>query len=153
MLTLENIEQVKTYVGSDIGTSSWFEVTQDVVNSFADVTKDHQFIHIDTEKAQLTPFGGTIAHGFLSLSMLSHFAADGCGLSIGNAQMSINYGFDKVRFVHPVKVGSRIRGHSSLIAVEEKKTGDVLLRLNVSVEIENVKKPALIAQWLILVVV
>jgi len=120
---------------------------QDRINVFADVTEDHQFIHIDEAAAQKTPFGGTIAHGFLTLSMLSKFS-EGSGLVIEGTKMGVNYGFEKVRFLAPVPSGSRIRGRFSLKDVVEKKPGQFLLTYEVSVDIEGQDKPALIADWL-----
>ena len=139
-------------VGEESGVSGWFEVTQADVNQFADVTRDHQFIHIDPEKAAQTPFGGTIAHGFLSLSMLSHFAEDGCGIWVEGATMGVNYGFDKVRFIHPVRVGAKIRGRAKLISVAEKSPGQFLFKQAVTVEVDGIDKPALIAEWLTMAV-
>ncbi len=146
-------ETLQSAVGEEIGVSDWHTITQEDVNTFADVTLDHQFIHIDQEKAAQTPFGGTIAHGFLSLSMLSHFAENGCGVGLENAKMGINYGFDKVRFIHPVRVGSRIRGRSLLMSAEEKSPGQFLLRKGFTVEIEGVDKPALMSEWLVMQVI
>lgn len=142
---------IESMVGHEIGVSDWFEVTQENVNMFADVTKDHQFIHIDPERAAQTPFGGTIAHGFYTLSMLSHFSENGCGVNLEGATMSVNYGCDKMRFIHPVRVGSRIRGRSVLSGVEQKKPGQFLFASTITVDIEGVDKPALIAQWLTMV--
>ena len=150
LLTQDTIESV---VGQEIGVSDWFEITQENVNMFADVTKDHQFIHIDPERAAQTPFGGTVAHGFYTLSMLSHFAENGCGVSLEGATMSVNYGCDKMRFIQPVRVGSRIRGRSLLSAAEQKKPGQFLFSSTITVEIEGVDKPALIAEWLSMVMV
>ena len=138
-------------VGKEIGVSDWFEVSQDRIDIFADVTNDHQFIHVDPQAAKETPFGGTIAHGFLSLSMLSYFANDGFSVSIENAKMGMNYGLDKVRFLQPVAVGSRIRGRGVLKSVVEKNPEQYLFKINVTVEIESTDKPALIAQWLVMV--
>jgi len=153
MLKMLTKETMQDGVGKEIGVSDWFEVTQQDVNTFADVTRDQQFIHIDPVKAAASPFGGTIAHGFLSLSMLSHFAGNGCGVWIENATMGVNYGFDKVRFINPVRVGSKIRGRSTLISAIEKKPGQFLFKQEVTVEIEGVDKPALIAEWLTMAVV
>ncbi|MEM1021628.1 MAG: MaoC family dehydratase, partial [Pseudomonadota bacterium] len=100
---------LQSYVGKETGLSDWIEITQPDVNAFADVTRDHQFIHVDVEKAKESPFGGTIAHGFLTLSLLSGFA-DGTTLALDGAKMGVNYGLEKVRFLAPVKVGKRIRG-------------------------------------------
>ena len=153
MLKILTKETMQAAVGKETGVSVWFEVTQENVNTFADVTRDHQFIHIDPEKAAKTPFGGTIAHGFLSLSMLSHFAEHGCGVWIENASMGVNYGFDKVRFINPVRVGSKIRGRAKLISAVEKSSGQFLFKQEVTVEIEGIAKPALIAEWLTMAVV
>ena len=152
MKVFSNITELSESIGLDIGSSDWFLVTQEQVNAFANVTGDSQFIHIDPEKASLTPFEGTIAHGFLSLSMLSYFANNGCGVTIADARLFINYGFDQIRFVHPVRVGAKIRAHSKLLSVDEKKTGEILLKLHVNVEIESIEKPALIADWLVMIV-
>jgi len=134
-------------IGTEIGVSDWAVMDQDRINVFADVTEDHQFIHIDEAAAQKTPFGGTIAHGFLTLSMLSKFS-EGSGLVIEGTKMGVNYGFEKVRFLAPVPSGSRIRGRFSLKDVVEKKPGQFLLTYEVSVDIEGQDKPALIADWL-----
>lgn len=140
-------------IGSEIGTSDWFDVTQEDVNTFADVTRDHQFIHIDEEKAAKTPFGGTIAHGFYTLSLMSHFSENGCGISVEGAKMGVNYGSDKIRFLQPVRIGSRIRGKAILMSVIEKKPGQFLFKSNMTVEIEGSDTPALIAEWLTMVIV
>ncbi len=139
-------------VGTDEGTGEWFEVTQDQVNQFADVTHDHQFIHIDPEAAAKTPFGGTIAHGFLTLSMLTHLAAGASASKPDPAKyegilMGINYGFNKVRFVSPVKVGARIRARAVTSNVELKGNMVEVTR-NFTVEIEGEEKPGLVAEWL-----
>ena len=152
MSKLVTKENMHDEVGKETGVSSWFEITQDDVNTFADVTRDHQFIHVDPEKAAQTPFGGPIAHGFLSLSMLSYFAGDGCGISLEDAKMGVNYGCDKIRFLSPVRVGSRIRGRAKLLSVDEKKPGQFLFKQEYTVEIEGVEKPALVAEWLALIV-
>ena len=120
---------------------------QNRINVFADVTEDHQFIHVNEEAAKLTPFGGTIAHGFLTLSMLSKFS-EGSGLVIEGVKMGVNYGFEKVRFLAPVPSGSKIRGRFNLKDAVEKKPGQFLLTYEVTVDIEGQDKPALIADWL-----
>jgi acyl dehydratase len=138
--------------GKEEGTGDWFEVTQERINEFADVTLDHQFIHIDPERAKATPFGGTIAHGFLTLSLLTHLAK---GTNDPNADparyegvvMGVNYGFDKVRFINPVKAGSRIRAHAKLTKVVQKGNAIDTTR-TFTVEIEGEDKPALIADWI-----
>ncbi len=134
-------------VGTDLGVSDWIKIEQDRVNQFADVTEDHQFIHVNPEMAKMTPFGGPIAHGFLTLSLLSKFSEQG-GLLIEGVKMGVNYGFEKVRFLAPVKVGKNVRGHFKLKAAEEKRPGQFLLTYEVTVEIEGEDKPALIADWL-----
>jgi len=140
-------ETVGDYVGKLIGTSDWVMIDQERINLFADVTEDHQFIHIDPEAAAKTPFGTTIAHGFLSLSMLSHLAS-GSVLVLEGVKMGINYGFDKVRFVNPVKSGQRIRGHFTLMKADSKIPGQWAFKYAVKVEIEGEEKPALVAEWL-----
>lgn len=139
--------ELKGLIGTEIGTSEWITVDQDRINVFADVTEDHQFIHLDAEKAKKTPFGGTIAHGFLTLSLLSKFS-EGAGLVIEGVQMGVNYGFEKVRFLAPVPSGSKVRGRFTLKEAIEKKPGQHLLTYEVTVDIEGQEKPALIADWL-----
>ena len=134
-------------VGTDLGTSDWITIEQDRVNQFADVTEDHQYIHIDPEAAKDSPFGGPIAHGFLTLSLLSKFSEQG-SIAIEGVNMGVNYGFEKLRFLAPVKVGKRVRGHFKLKAADEKRPGQFLLTYEVTVEIEGEEKPALIADWL-----
>ena len=134
-------------IGTEIGVSDWIKVDQDRINVFADVTEDHQFIHINEDAAKMTPFGGTIAHGFLTLSLLSKFS-EGAGLVIEGVKMGVNYGFEKVRFLAPVPSGSNVRGKFTLKDAVEKKPGQFLLTYEVTVEIEGADKPALIADWL-----
>jgi acyl dehydratase len=134
-------------VGETIGTSRWFVMDQSRINQFADCTEDHQFIHVDPEAAKATPFGGTIAHGFLTLSMLSAMVDD--AVAKPAVQMSVNYGFDKVRFLSPVKSGKRICGHVKLVELAEKRPGQWQQTLEVTVEIEAEEKPALIAHWIV----
>lgn len=142
-----NRNNMEESVGADMGTTDWLLVEQDRINAFAECTEDHQFIHVDPERAAHTPFGSTIAHGFLSLSLLSHFAGS-LGCSFENTVMGINYGFDKVRFLAPVKVNSRVRGRARLLDVQEKRPGRFLVKQEVTIEIEGEKTPALIAEWL-----
>ena len=132
-------------VGETIGTSPWFAIGQDRIDQFADTTEDHQFIHVDPEAAKATPFGQTIAHGFLTLSMLAPMMA---ALDQPAVKMSVNYGFDKVRFLSPVKSGKRIRGHIKLLDLSEKRPGQWQQTVEVTVEIEGEDKPALIAEWI-----
>ena len=140
-------EDLQATVGTDLGVSDWITIEQDRVNQFADVTEDHQFIHVNPEMAKMTPFGGPIAHGFLTLSLLSKFSEQG-GLVIEGVKMGVNYGFEKVRFLAPVKVGKKVRGHFKLKAADEKRPGQYLLTYEITVEIEGEEKPALVADWL-----
>ena len=143
---------LSSLIGQDQEPSSWLEITQERVNRFADATNDHQFIHVDVEKASKTPFGGPIAHGFLTLSLLPFLTADN-SKKIEGQVMRINYGSDKVRFLHPVRVGSRIRAHQMVLEVSEKNPGQWLVKTRVTVEIENQSKPALVAEFLALMIV
>src|SRR6185369_5655350 len=120
-------------VGNDEGTGEWFEVTQDQVNQFADVTHDHQFIHVDPERAAASPFGGTIAHGFLTLSLLSAMNYNGLP-KVREQTMGINYGFENVRFLSPVKSGARIRGHFVLAEARFRGAGMLMTTYEVSIE-------------------
>ena len=145
-------ELFQANVGNDEGTGEWFEVTQAQIDQFADVTHDHQFIHVDPERAAATPFGTTIAHGFLTLSMLTHLSAGASAAAPNPAKyegvlMGINYGFNKVRFVSPVKVGSRIRARAVTANVELKGTMVEVTR-SFTIEIEGEDKPAVVADWL-----
>lgn len=146
MKTVKSSE-LAALIGTEIGVSDWAVMDQNRINVFADVTEDHQFIHVNEETAKLTPFGGTIAHGFLTLSMLSKFS-EGSGLVIEGIKMGVNYGFEKVRFLAPVPSGSKIRGRFNLKDAVEKKPGQFLLTYEVTVDIEGQDKPALIADWL-----
>ena len=132
--------------------SSWFAMDQERIDAFAEATEDRQFIHVDADAAAQTPFGGTIAHGFLTLSMLSRMAAEATLLP-DTLKMAVNYGFDRVRFLAPVRSGARIRGRFVLDSVDEKAPGQLLMRHSVTVEIEDEDKPALTAQWLGLMVI
>ena len=146
MIGLVPAEKLIEYVGQEIGTSDWFEVDQDRIDMFADATLDHQFIHIDSEKA--TPlFGSTIAHGFLSLSLVPHLTSQAV-LAPENLKMVFNYGLDKVRFINPVNVGSKVRTHSKCVSVDDKGDGRYLMKTEVTMEIEGVEKPAYIAETL-----
>jgi acyl dehydratase len=139
-------------VGSELGVSDWFLVDQERVNRFADVTLDHQFVHVDVERAKQTPFGGTIAHGFLTLALLVPLCLDFIPV-IEKRKLIVNYGFDKVRFAAPVRVGKRIRAKTKLASVDERKPGNVIIKTDVTVEIENEDKPAVVAEWLSLHVI
>lgn len=134
--------------GSFEATSSWIRIDQMMIDAFAEITGDRQFIHVDRSRAAAeTPFGGTIAHGFLTMSLLSAMAYEALPAP-AEAAMSINYGFDKVRFLSPVLAGSRVRGHFKLSELSERKPGEMLSRYSVTVEIEGSDKPALAAEWL-----
>ena len=141
-----DLNALKAKVGETIGTSAWFLLDQDRINRFADTTEDHQFIHVDPEAARATPFGGTIAHGFLTLSMLSAMMAT--ALEKPTVQMSVNYGFNKVRFLSPVKSGKRVRGHFKLLELAEKRPGQWQQTIEYTLEIEGEDKPALMAEWI-----
>ena len=141
--------ELQSLIGTEIGTSEWLEIDQGRIDTFAEVTEDRQFIHVNKELAEMTPFGGTIAHGFLTLSLLSHFS-EASGLVIEGVKMGINYGFEKIRFLAPVPNGSRVRGRFFLKSVVEKKEGNFLITYQVSVDIEGSEKPALVADWLTL---
>jgi len=141
------LDEIRSKVGQEVGTSSWLTVDQGRIDAFADATEDRQFIHVDPEAAAQTPFGGTIAHGFLSLSLLSRMAAEATLLP-DRLKMAVNYGFDRVRFLAPVRSGKRVRGRFTLDSVVEKAPGQYLMRHTVTVEIEGEDKPALTAEWL-----
>ena len=144
-------EEIGSRIGEEIGVSSWISIGQDRIDAFADATEDRQFIHVDLDAAAQTPFGGTIAHGFLSLSLLSRMAAEVI-LIPPSVKMVVNYGLDRVRFLAPVRSGKRIRGRFTLDSVEEKAPGQMLIRHNVTVEIEGEDKAALSAVSLVLVI-
>lgn len=145
-LTL-NVNQLPEHIGTEVGVSEWLTVDQERINQFAEATGDHQYIHVDPERAAETPFGTTIAHGFLTMSLMVLMGYEG-STKLENSVMGINYGFDKLRFINPVKVNSKIRGRFKLLSAEEKKPNHYLLKHEVVVEIEGEDKPALIAEWL-----
>ena len=146
-MPIASLDDIRAKVDSEIGVSDWITVDQSRIQAFADATEDHQFIHVDEAAARQTLFGGTIAHGFLSLSLLSRMAADVILLP-DTVRMGVNYGLDRVRFLSPVKAGKRVRGRFVLDSAEEKALGQLLTRHTVTVEIEGEEKPALTAQWL-----
>jgi acyl dehydratase len=141
------VEDIRAKIGQSVGYSEWIEVTQDRIDAFAETTEDRQFIHVDPALAAQTPFGGTVAHGFLSLSLLSRMAAD-VMLVPNTTKMAVNYGFERVRFLAPVRAGSFIRGQFTLNAVVDRAPGQLMLRHEVRVEIGGESKPALTAEWL-----
>ena len=146
MIGLVPAETLVDYIGKEIGTSEWFEVDQERINQFADTTLDHQFIHVDPEKA--TPlFGSTIAHGFLSLSLIPHLTSQAV-LAPENLKHVFNYGLDKVRFINPVNVGSKVRTHSKVTSVDDKGDGRYLMKTEITMEIDGIDKPAFVAESL-----
>ncbi|KQQ34437.1 MULTISPECIES: MaoC family dehydratase [Rhizobium/Agrobacterium group] len=146
-----SLADVAGLVGQELGVSDWITVNQTMIDQFADATLDHQFIHVDPERAKAeSPFGGTIAHGFLSLSLLSAMNYETMP-KIREQTMGINYGFDKVRFMSPVKSGARVRGHFTLADSRFRGAGMLMTTYEVSIEIENEKKPALTATWITIV--
>ena len=151
-MPLASLTEIKSRIGEEVGVSSWIPIDQARIDGFADATEDRQFIHVDPAAAAQTPFGGTIAHGFLSLSLLSRMGAEAM-LVPERLKMAVNYGLERVRFLAPVRSGSRVRGRFVLDSVEEKGPGQVLMRHNVIVEIEGEDKPALSAVWLALMIV
>ena len=146
-MPIASLDEIRARVGHEIGVSDWLTVDQARIDAFAEATEDRQFIHTDPSAAAQTPFGGTIAHGFLSLSLLSRMGAEAM-LIPDSIKMAVNYGMDRVRFLAPVRAGKRVRGRFVLDSVEEKAPGQVLMRHIVTVEIEGEDKPALTAVWL-----
>lgn len=141
-------QELSTKVGETIGTSEWVEVTQEKINQFADATGDHQFIHVNEEAAKMTPFGGTIAHGFLTLSLIPMLRAKSDCPRPEGVKMGVNYGGNKVRFLAPVRSGKRVRGHFKLLELVEKRPGQWQETMETTIEIEGEDKPALIAEWM-----
>jgi acyl dehydratase len=148
-MPVATIDEIRGRTGQEIGVSSWLTIDQERISAFADATEDRQFIHVDPQAAAQTPFGGTIAHGFLSLSLLSRMAAE-LLLVPDSTRMIVNYGLDRVRFLAPVRSGKRVRGRFTLDCVDDKAAGQILLRHLVTVEIQDEDKPALSAVWLTL---
>ena len=141
------LQDMQAMNGQVIGTSDWIEIGQDRINAFADCTEDHQFIHVNPDMARMTPFGGTIAHGFLTLSMLSRLGE--MAITPPKVRLSLNYGFDKVRFLTPVRSGQRIRGVFTQKELVEKRPGQWQQVLDATIEIEGSDKPAMVAEWII----
>jgi acyl dehydratase len=146
-MPLASLDEIRARIGQDVGVSSWLMVDQPRIDAFAETTEDRQFIHVDPQAAAAAGFGGTIAHGFLTLSLLSRMAAEAM-LVPDSLKMAVNYGFDRVRFLAPVRSGRQVRGRFTLDSIEEKAPGQWLMRHNVTVEIEGEDKPALTASWL-----
>lgn len=141
-------QEMATKAGEMLGTSEWVLVDQEMINKFADATGDHQFIHVNEDMAKMTPFGGTIAHGFLTLSLFPMLMAKSDCPRVEGVKMGVNYGGNKVRFLAPVRSGKRVRGHFKLLELEEKRPGQWQQTLEFSIEIEGEDKPALIAEWI-----
>ncbi|WP_232343291.1 MaoC family dehydratase [Novosphingopyxis sp. YJ-S2-01] len=141
-------DKMKELIGQELGVSPWITVDQDMIDKFAEATGDHQFIHVDPERAKMTPFGGTIAHGFLTLSLFPRLVAETDMPRPEGVKMGINYGGNKVRFLTPVRSGSKVRGRFKLVDLEEKRPGQWQQVLDFTVEIEGQDKPALIAEWI-----
>lgn len=144
------LDEFRAKVGETVGTSDWILVDQERIDRFAETTGDHQFIHVNPELAKQTPFGTTIAHGFLTLSLMSLMGYQ-CMPVLAGVKMGVNYGLNRVRFLAPVKSGKRIRGHFRLVDVSERAGGAVQSTYEVTVEIEGEEKPALSAEWISLV--
>ena len=143
-------EELFGLVGKDVGTSEWMLIDQDRVNKFAEATGDFQFIHVDPERAKLTPFGGPIAHGFLSLSLLPVLTAQADLPRLDGIKMGVNYGGNKTRFISPVRAGKRVRSHTKLLELVEKRPGQWQQTNEITIEIEGEDKPALICEWITL---
>ena len=146
-MPVATIEEIQERVGTEIGMSDWILIDQNRIDAFAAITEDHQFIHVDPERAKQTPFRGTVAHGFLTLSLLSRMAG-GVMLHPESMRMAVNYGFEKVRFMAPVKSGKRVRGRFRMLSAEEKRASQWQITYEVTVEIEDEDKPALVADWI-----
>lgn len=142
-----SMEEFRAMIGKEIGVSRWFEIDQSRIDAFADNTEDHQFIHVNPELAAKSPFGGTVAHGFLSMSMLAAMSFDAQPVVKGKA-MGVNYGFDRVRMISPVRSGSRIRGRFVLTSITDRGPKEFMTKTETTIEIEGSDKPALIADWL-----
>ncbi len=147
--TITTVEDLKTLIGQELSVGQWVEITQERVNQFADVTGDHQYIHVDPERAKNTFFGGTIAHGYLTLSLLPLLGKDRAGVRVDlGGKMAVNYGVDRVRFPAPVPVGKRVRMRSKLLAVEEIGDSAVQMKYQQTVEVEGQEKPGCVAETL-----
>ncbi|BBY16930.1 MaoC family dehydratase [Mycolicibacterium litorale] len=146
MKTFNGLDEFAAAEGAELGPTEWLEITQDRVNLFADATDDHQWIHVDPEKAANGPFGGTIAHGLLTLSLLPHFSHQ--LYTVDNIKMAINYGYNKVRFINPVRVGARLRARGEITKVD-RLDGAVQATTTITVEIEGAEKPAAVAESIV----
>ena len=144
---LLSFEDLKKKIGLEVGVSKWFTSDQERIDKFADVTEDWQYIHVDPVAAMSTPFNGAIAHGFLTVSLLSAMYYDAVP-ELEGSELGVSYGFDKIRFLSPVRAGSRVRGHFELVDIRKVRDLEVSTNWRVEVEIENFNKPALVAQWI-----
>jgi len=144
------LEEVRSYVGKEIGVSDWFLLDQDRISSFANITEDHMFLHVNPEAASKTPFGGTIAHGLLTLSMMPVMAYQAVP-GIAGTKMGVNYGYNKIRFMAPVRSGKRIRGRFTVKGVEPQSGGRMQIVHDAIIEIEGETKPALVGEWITMV--
>ena len=149
MTKIMSVDEIKDLIGCEVGLSDWLHIDQERVNQFADATLDYQYIHLDQKRAAKTPFGGTIAHGFLTLSLISHLAGEHTVMPEG-VQMGVNYGCNKLRFLAPVKVGSYIRARVVLKDFTEKRPGQFMSTLTITMEIQDEDKPAMICEWVTL---
>ncbi len=152
MATIVPADRLPDFVGKEVVLSDWLTIDQERINAFADATLDHQWIHVDPARASSTPWGSTISHGYLTLSLLPYLLSDG-GVAPEGTVMGINYGSDKVRFLTPVKVGSSVRARAVLIDVTEKSPGQWLFKNRVTIEIQGEAKPAMVAETLSLMIV
>lgn len=152
MSQIIKISELPAFEGRELEVSSWLEITQHRINQFADATNDHQFIHIDQERAAKTPFGGTIAHGLLLLSIIP-FLLEENSIQPEGLVMGVNYGSDKVRYLQPVRAGQRIRAQQKILQITQKSSSSWLFKILVSLEIENSDTPALIAELLLMYIV
>ena len=143
-----NKTELPSWIGKQVGVSDWLQLTQERIDRFAELTLDKQFIHLDPQRARQAGFEGTVAHGLLTLAMIPYFAANGGVLAIADTAVRLNYGLNKVRFLHPVISGKRIRARFTLLGFEEKRPGQLVLRHEVTIDIEGENKPALIAETL-----
>ncbi len=143
-------QEIAAKVGEHFATSEWVEMSQERINQFAEATGDHQFIHVNEEAAKMTPFGGTIAHGFLTLSMIPYLSAHSDMPRVDGIKMAVNYGGNKTRFIAPVRSGKRIRGQWKLLEMAEKRPGQWQQTVEITIEIEGEDKPALICEWMTL---
>jgi acyl dehydratase len=147
------LDALRAKIGAEVGRSDWVLVDQAMIDRFADLTDDHQFIHVDVERAASTPLGGTIAHGFLVLSLLPMLLKQAGVRAPGGLAMSFNYGMDRLRFVSPVHAGRRVRGLFSLASAREKRPGQIEQILDVTIEVEGAEKPAVVGTWVSLLIV